>query len=356
MNTRIIKALTMICVTGFFLTGCASTFPEMSQEEYDQVVQYSVSLLMKYSNNGVERLSSVSALDMQKQMEKEAREEAKAARDAELEEAIASGTVEQAGADTSEEETDLAMAETDDSDSDQSVTVDSGENDGEDIDQLLDEFGDTLDEGMKDADESSNSGDSSDVDTEDSSAVETTTDAETEDASIDDQLEELTENATTADSAESSQDESGEELTTETDATVDGMRQELAKGLFLTYSGYSVAGSYADENDVFSITANQGNKLLVLNFQLINTSGLDVSVDMVKTNPHFQVLLNDKNVGYTNVTMLDNDLSSFAGTIPAGDKVNMVLIKQMKADKVKTIDTLGLIGTLGDETITFNLE
>ncbi len=345
MNIRMLKALTAVCAAGVLLTGCGSTFPEMTQEEYDQVVQYSVSLLMKYSNNGVERLSSVSALEMQRQMEKEAREAAKAERDAQLEAAVANGgeNPEQ----TEEETTDLAMVdeqeETPDMSQEAEETPSSDEED--DVSALLEEYGDTLDEGIRNAESSEESDDSDTV---------SDTEEQGEEPSIDEQLDAL-DTPEEQNAEETSQPET-QELTTETDMTVDGMRQELSRGLFLTYSGYSVTGSYADENDVFSITATQGNKLLVLGFKRINTGEMDVTVDMVKANPHFQILLNGTNVGYTNVTMLDNDLSSFAGTIPAGEKVNMVLIKQMKADKVKTVDTLGLIGTLGDDTITFNLE
>ena len=59
------KTMAVLCVASLLLTGCGSTFPEMTEEEYNQTVQYVVSLLMKYSNNGVERLSSISALEMQ---------------------------------------------------------------------------------------------------------------------------------------------------------------------------------------------------------------------------------------------------------------------------------------------------
>ena len=354
MNTRLLKVLTAGCISGLLLTGCGQTFPEMTQEEYDQIVQYSVSLLMKYSNNGVERLSSLSALEMQRQIEKEAREAAKAERDAQTAAAIAGETQPE------EEPVDVA-AETGDSSPDaaepESTLPDASSED--DIDKLLDEYGDALDEGIKNA-EGEEETDTTETDLAQAQPEENEAEEpQTEEPSLEDQLDELSAEDTSAESSageSSSEEEPSEALTTETDIEVDGMRQELTKGLFLTYSGYSVAGSYADENDVFSITATSGNKLLVLNFKLINTSGMDVSIDMVKANPHFQVLLNGTNVGYTNVTMLDNDLSSFAGTIPAGEKVNMVLIKQMKADKMKTVDTLGLIGTLGDDTITFNLE
>ncbi len=362
MKKRVLKALVVFFTTSIFLTGCGSGFPEMTEEEYNQTVAYAVSLLMKYSNNGVERLSSVSALEMQKQIDRENREAAKAVRDAETEKAVeeaANNPVTEDGDTT--EGTDLVMTEPDTTDSeitesdntqpeenteensdDVNIDVSSeGDSEDDDIGKLLDEYEDQLQEGIDNAGKA-----------EDDTGEDTDTEP-----TLDEKLDDLTEDQNTGSEVEETPDSGEEEaLTTQTDTTVDGMRQELSKGMFLTYSGYSVASSYADENDVFSITAVDGSKLLVLNFKLVNTSGMDVSVDMEKANPHFQVLLNGVNVGYTNVTMLDNDLSSFTGTIPAGAKQNMVLIKQMKADKVKNIETLGLIGTLGGDTITFNLE
>ena len=355
------KTMAVLCVASLFLTGCGSTFPEMTEEEYNHTVQYAASLLMKYSNNGVERLSSISALEMQHQIEKEEREAAKAERDAQLAESIADGTVEETEDNTDElsddeelvaQTGDIAEPETENQDVQVDISAEDGSED-DDVDELLDQYEDQLKEGVEET-ENSDEGDSADEADSSDSSDSAASEESVPDASLED-LEALAdqpveETLPTDDSSE------GESLTTKTDETVDGMRQEISKGIFLTYSGYSVVGSYADENDVFSITATKGNKLLVLNFKLINTSGMDVTVDMVKANPHFQVILNGTNVGYTNVTMLDDDLSSFAGTIPAGAKQNMVLIKQMNQDKVKTVDTLGLIGTLGGDTITFNLE
>ena len=352
MKKRGIKALAIGVTMGLLLTGCGSQFPEMSDEEYDRTVQYAVSLLMKYSNNGVERLSSLSALELQRQIEKEDREKRKAERDAANEAAI-DASEDAADAELSEEEleakadeetgeeTDAAEEGAGKEDSDVKVDVSSEDGkDEEDIDELIDKYSDALKTGEDAAEGSS----------EDSS--EEATDDATDEAS-DEALASASEE--TPEKEEAGGD-SSEELTTESDKTVDGMRQELSKGIFLTYSGYSVAASYPDDDDVFVITADPGKKLLVLNFRLANTGGSDVTVDMAKSNPHFQVILNKANVGYTNVTWLDNDLSSFAGTIKAGEKLSMVLVKQLDASKVKSIDSLGLIGTLGDETITFNLE
>ena len=349
MKKRVLKVLLTGCIMGLFLTGC-NQFPEMTDEEYDQVVQYAVSILMKYSNNGVEKLSSLSSLELEKQMRKEAREAKKAERDAETAQRVADfndnpeditdqtdiGTQ----IDDTQDQTDIAMAENeplDDTTStepalDENEPLDDGSSDNKpssDVEELLEKYGDELDQGIK------NQGTEEDVPLEDNSQ---------------DNAEPLDNSTTVAPAPDDST------LTTEADKAVDGMRQELSKGIFLTYSGYSVAGSYPDNDDVFVINATAGKKLLILNFRLANTSGVDVSVDMEKANPHFQVLLNGTNVGYTNVTMLDNDLSSYKGTIPAGAKLSMVLIKQMDAAKLKNVDTLGLIGDMGTETIQFNLE
>ena len=364
MKKRVLKVFLIGCIMGLFLTGCTK-FPEMTDEEYDQVVQYAVSILMKNSNNGVEKLSSLNSLELEKQMKKEAREAKKAARDAETAARIANGTgnteegINDSNAEISTEDindqTDIAKAENDPLDdltnteetpldeqtntettADENEPLDDSSNaSSDDLDELLNKFGDELDEGIE------NSGIENTAD-----EPETDENDQTQLMPADNNEAELTVPDNTGDG----------ELSAEADKAVDGMRQELSKGIFLTYSGYSVAGSYPDNDDVFVINATSGKKLLILNFRIANTSGMDVSVDMEKANPHFQVLLNGVNVGYTNVTMLENDLSSFKGTIPADAKLSMVLIKQMDASKLKNVESLGLIGDMGTETIQFNLE
>ncbi|WP_026497562.1 hypothetical protein [Butyrivibrio sp. WCD2001] len=358
MKKRGLKALITGCIMGMFLTGCGSGFPEMTQEEHDQIVQYAVSVLMKNSNNGVEKLSSLSSLELEKQMQKEDREAKKAARDVENAEKIANmpeNPEEEEGNDDSgealtvdESQTATELAQTEEPlqnpevddegeqlNNDTAPETDVGNTENkDDIDSLLEKFGDDLDEGIENA------------------GLETETKPEEETQDTAEPLPEDSSNTeiTTEQSSEN------DAPSTEADKTVDGMRQELSKGIFLTYSGYSVAGTYPDNDDIFVINATQGKKLLILNFRLANTSGMDVSVDMEKANPHFQVILNGTNVGYTNVTMLDNDLSSYKGTIPSGAKLSMVLIKQMDASKLKNVESIGLIGDMGTETIQFNLE
>ncbi len=70
---------TIVLLASVLLSGCASQFPEMSEEEYNQTVEYAVGLLMKYSNNDQTKITYVDAAEVQKQRNKEAREAEKAA-------------------------------------------------------------------------------------------------------------------------------------------------------------------------------------------------------------------------------------------------------------------------------------
>ena len=54
------------------LTGCGETFPDLTEEEYNQTVEFAVGLLMKYSNNGQNKLTYVDSKEVTKQREKEA--------------------------------------------------------------------------------------------------------------------------------------------------------------------------------------------------------------------------------------------------------------------------------------------
>ena len=56
------------------MTGCGEKFPEMTEDQYKQTVEYAAGLLMRYSNNGQERLIYVDAKELEKQRKKEEKE------------------------------------------------------------------------------------------------------------------------------------------------------------------------------------------------------------------------------------------------------------------------------------------
>ena len=49
------------------VTGCGTAFPELTETQYNQTVEYAVGLLMKYSNNDKEKLVYVNVKETQKQ-------------------------------------------------------------------------------------------------------------------------------------------------------------------------------------------------------------------------------------------------------------------------------------------------
>ena len=61
----------------FALTGCGEKLPELTEDQYNQTVEYAAGLLMRYSNNGQERLIYVDAAELEKQRKKEAEKAAK---------------------------------------------------------------------------------------------------------------------------------------------------------------------------------------------------------------------------------------------------------------------------------------
>ncbi len=69
---------TIILLSSILLSGCAAQFPDLTEEEYNQTVEYAVGLLMKYSNNDQTKITYVDAAAVQKQRDKEAREAEKA--------------------------------------------------------------------------------------------------------------------------------------------------------------------------------------------------------------------------------------------------------------------------------------
>ena len=75
VKRAVLLSLTVMIVLS--LSGCGEKFPELTEDEYKQTVEFAVGLLMKYSNNDKEKLTYVDAKEVQKEREKEARKAAK---------------------------------------------------------------------------------------------------------------------------------------------------------------------------------------------------------------------------------------------------------------------------------------
>ncbi len=275
------------------LTGCGETFPDLTEEEYNQTVEFAVGLLMKYSNNGQNKLTYVDSKEVTKQREKEAAK----AKEEQKEPETVTPEPEPVAVPQPQDESSEGLSQ------DESTTLLSGQNQG------------------------------------DSSAIQLSSADES--------------------SAEGTAESSGDAETTkeDPDAIVVSSEDsyEIADNIFLTYDGYSVSSSYPESSKSYVINADKGKKLLVLRFDLYNASDSDTNVNLLKKNIMFQVILNGKNLGYTPVTFLPNDLSSYVGTIDSRAHESLVVLTEIDQSISTQIQTIDLIVTISGTDQKVNL-
>ncbi len=265
MREKIFLCFAVLSLTCFLLTGCAGQLPDLTEEEYNQTIEYAVGLLMKYSNNDQEKITYVNASEVQKQRDKETREAAK-------------------------------QEENENTTQTQNTTKQ-----------------DKIEQTEPVQNQSVVSEDSSDVSNMEAS------------------------NTSSAGSYESTEQDADAITLSSEDS------QEIYDGIFLSYQGYSVSSTYPESSKSYVVNADKGKKLLVLRFDVYNSSDTSKEVSMLDLNLMFQIILNGKNLGYSSVTFLPNDLSSFEGTIESKAHESLVVLSQIDEDESTSIESIELI-------------
>lgn len=283
MKKRYLQAA-IIVMTALMMTGCGTKFPDLTDEQYKQTVEYAAGLLLKYSNNGQKRLVVVDAKQVLKDRQKEA------ARAAELElakeKAAKKNSQEVAPVQVQPTETEeYPEAEGQELTTDPALTAEAGEN------------------------------------TEEETGAEST--------------EAIDPNAITLSSDES---------------------QEIMPDIFLSYQGYSVSSTYPESSKSYVVNADKSKKLLVLRFDLYNGSDAGKNVNLIPLGLSFKILLNGTDIGYSSVTFLPNDLSSYVGTIDSRAHESVVVLTQISDKDSTMIESLGMIVTINGQTQTVILK
>lgn len=130
-------------------------------------------------------------------------------------------------------------------------------------------------------------------------------------------------------------------------------------GVTISYIGYELKDMYPDagaDDLFFAMSASNGSKLVVLNFDVVNVSGQDMNLDMLSLGMKFKVSINGEAPRYALTTMLTNDLASYSGTIAAGASEQLVLVVEVPQEKAQSIQTLSLVmkNVAEDATILLN--
>ena len=302
MKTKKYLALALITSAILFVSGCGESFPELTQEEYDQTVEFAVGLLLKYSNNDQSKLAKVDVKELKKQREKEARAAA-------LEEKKKAESEETKNSQTKAETTKPAVTEP------SQTEVEVKENPENEV-----------------ATTDSSATKEDDQNTSSSTPVTETTDNSDQDAATSEQ-----------------ENEEPAEATDNPDAVIMSSEysQEIINGVLLSYQGYSVSSTYPESSKSYVINADKGKKLLVLRFDLYNSADSATKVNMIEKGILVQTILNGKNLGYNAVTFLPNDLTSFVGTIDPKAHESLVVLTEIDQSLATNIQTLGMIFNIG---------
>lgn len=128
----------------------------------------------------------------------------------------------------------------------------------------------------------------------------------------------------------------------------------LPEGLKLTYLGYEITDSYPNdgENSYFSLLATRGNKLLVLKFEVTNTSDAEVAVDLLSSDERFLVTVNGEYTRRALTTMLDNDLTTYMGTLKGMEGADAVLLIEVSEEVANSISSVDIKVQNEDKTHT----
>lgn len=109
----------------------------------------------------------------------------------------------------------------------------------------------------------------------------------------------------------------------------------LSSSLEITYEGSEIKESLKQGN-AYLVTPNPGNALFVMNFKVKNVSDKTVEMNNLISDMRFK-LESGKIVSTHRETFLNNDFSTYLGSIASGETVNMVLIFEAKESDAKKI-------------------
>lgn len=122
-------------------------------------------------------------------------------------------------------------------------------------------------------------------------------------------------------------------------------------------NGYEICDTYSEGGGgYFTLDASEECKLVVLKYTLANQTQETVEINMINTAAKYKVALDGSGYKYALSTMLLDDMSTYVGTIQAGESVDVVLISEWKEAEVSNITNLTLYIENGAMVGTYPVE
>ena len=186
-----------------------------------------------------------------------------------------------------------------------------------------------------------------------------------EEAKIPTALEELVEEDEAVDAT---QPEFSEDIAASDNSSVDGgieysnLSVADAIGLdgfdiiYKSYEAHKIYPEEESENLVFSMQAQNGMELLVVNFGITNESEARKTCDVLNTNTSFRLVINESERVNANKTILLNDLGSYSDEIDGYGMADAVLVFELAEGTSNNISSLDLVVKKGDESTVHRLK
>ena len=133
-----------------------------------------------------------------------------------------------------------------------------------------------------------------------------------------------------------------------TENSSSGIRLEefynFPEGMNIIYQGEEICDSYSGDAsvDAFSLDATQGKKLLLLKFEITNQTGNNQQIELFSKSTVYRVTINESYSKNALTTMLTDDMSTYMGTVSAGESKEVVLIAEIDKNSAETITSVSL--------------
>ncbi len=133
---------------------------------------------------------------------------------------------------------------------------------------------------------------------------------------------------------------------------------KLPEGVSVNYLGAGLYDKYPDDEEIggLAMTATEGKKLLVLNFQFANGTGQEQTVDIASQNVTFRINVNGDYNRNAMMALLLNDMSMLQETIPAGESREAVLIIEVGQASMEEISSIALSLKNDENVYTIQLQ
>ena len=182
---------------------------------------------------------------------------------------------------------------------------------------------------------------------------------EEEAALIENETAVTTETLTTQEDTEqqSSEDSPNEEV-------IVGTEEDIAKilgisGMSITYKDYLMTGQYptADEdNDFVHLEASAGYELMVLRFNVVNTTDNMEELSLIDSTVEYRIVCNGNKAANPMLTILMNDLGTLETSVKPGENQEAVLVFQISDDMKDALDTIELKVDYNDTHNVINIK